>query len=392
MKARALALLLCGCGAQLKPETLVDKLRVLSITAEPPEVKPGQSSQLSVLQLDPTGGITTVIWVGCEPDPFGEGRSACNDTTALLQPTSFTTFPEGVRILGIGNTAAYASAPTLFDPIPPGDSNRFNGVVGPVLAVVIDEEIDPTSTNEELRDLFARIEKQEVKSVFALSRVTVSEKEPRNQNPRLQQLEVDGEALPGNATLQVLPGQSRALKVTAADAETYPLQLPEAMEERQETLVAAWYSTSGRFSLERVELAKQPDTYFTAPGAPDIPEDPVPMRRFGTIWLVLRDSRGGQAYSALPFFVCDESLPEPEPMQISSPATRSERVSVKGASMSSALDVVVNGIALQRGVYSPAQDAFLGELPPDLPAGTYPVTVRTRRCTTLQTQLQLTVP
>src|SRR5687767_12397203 len=117
MTRRALILLVCGCAPQLKPETLVEKLRVLSITAEPPEVKPGQSSALNVLQLDPSrpGGKTTVIWVGCEPDPFGEGRSACNDTTALLQPTSFTTFPEGVRILGIGNRSSYASAATLFE-------------------------------------------------------------------------------------------------------------------------------------------------------------------------------------------------------------------------------------------------------------------------------------
>src|SRR6185295_6539587 len=157
----------------------------LSIIAEPPEVKPGQSVSLSVLQLDPSGGKTTVIWVGCEPDPFGLGRSACNDTTALLQPTSFTSFPEGVRILGIGNKSSYASAPTLFSPIPPGDPNRFNGVVGPVLTVVIAEEVDPTSTNEELRDLFHRIETQQVKSVFALSRITVSEKAPQNQNPHL---------------------------------------------------------------------------------------------------------------------------------------------------------------------------------------------------------------
>jgi len=35
-----LLLLLSGCGAQFKPETLVDALRVLSIKAEPPEVAP----------------------------------------------------------------------------------------------------------------------------------------------------------------------------------------------------------------------------------------------------------------------------------------------------------------------------------------------------------------
>ena len=60
------------------------------------------------------GGKTTVIWVGCDPDPFGLGRSACNDTSALLMPTSFTTFPEGVRILGIGNKASYASPERSF--------------------------------------------------------------------------------------------------------------------------------------------------------------------------------------------------------------------------------------------------------------------------------------
>lgn len=390
---RHLALiLLCACGTQLKPETLVDKLRVLSIIAEPPEVKPGQSSQLSVLQLDPNGGKTTVIWVGCEPDPFGLGRSACNDTTALLQPTSFTTFPEGVRILGIGNRASYASSPKLFDPIAADDSNRFNGVVGPVLAVVIGEEIDPTSTNEELRELFGRIEKQEVQSVFALSRVTVSEKDPQNQNPRLDSLQVDGASLPKNATLQVRAGDERSVRVNATLAETYPLQLPGGVEQREETLVAAWYSTNGRFTRERVQLNEESETVFIAPGAPDIPEDPVPQRRFGTIWLVLRDSRGGQAFSTLPFFVCDDALAEAEPTQVIAPSSRTQPVAVKGKNMASALDVVVNGIALQRGFYSPAQDAFLGDIPAELAAGTYTVTVRTKRCTTLETQLQLVVP
>jgi len=383
---------LCACGAQLKPETLVDKLRVLSIVADPPEVKPGQSTQLSALLLDPSGARTTVIWVGCEPDPFGLGRSACNDTSALLQPTSFTTFPEGVKILGIGNRASYASAPTLFDPIPVDDSNRFNGVVGPVLAVVIGEEIDPTSTNEELRDLFRRIETQTVKSVFALSRITVSERDPANENPRLEGVDVDGVALPKNATLQVHAGQQVALHVRAGVGETYTLQLPEGRQERTEQLVAAWYSTGGRFSQERLDVASGPDTIFLAPGAPDLPEDPVPQRRFGTVWAVLRDGRGGQSFSTLPFFVCDDTLPEPQPAQVTAPASSTDPVSVKGTGMSSALDVVVGGIALSRGFYSPAQDAFLGDLPPELAAGTYPVSVRTKRCTTVDTGLTLTVP
>lgn len=394
MTRGALILLLCSCAPQLKPETLVEKLRVLSITAEPPEVKPGQSSALNVLQLDPSrpGGKTTVIWVGCEPDPFGEGRSACNDTTALLQPTSFTSFPEGVRILGIGNRSSYASAPTLFEPIAAGDANRFNGVVGPVLAVVIGEEIDPTSTNEELRELFHRIETQAVKSVFALSRITVSEKAAQNHNPHLDALEVDGVAHPKNATLQVEPGQEIALHLQAGERETYPLQLPSGVEERTESMVAAWYSTGGRFSLERLDLATGEDTIFIAPGAAEIPEDPVPQKRLGTLWAVLRDGRGGQSFTPLPFFVCDDSLPDPKPDAVLPPPTETDPVKVTGTDLASALDVIVGGLALQRGFYSPAQDAFLGDLPPELPPGTYPVTVRTKRCTSFETGLTLKVP
>ncbi|MBL8955406.1 MAG: hypothetical protein JNK82_31820 [Myxococcaceae bacterium] len=381
-----------ACGVQLKPETLVDKLRVLSIVAEPPEVKPGESAQLSALLLDPSSARTTVIWVGCEPDATGNNYTACNDTSGLLQPTSFTTFPEGVRILGIGNNASYASGVNLFDGVPEGDSTRFNGVVGPVLAVVIGEEIDPTSTNEELAELFARIERQEVKSVFALSRITVSEREPPNLNPRFEGLDVDGVALPKNAVLQVQPGQEVALHVHAAPGETYTLQLPTGREERTEPIVGAWYSTNGRFSQERFDVITGSDTFFLAPGSAEVPEDPVPQRRFGTLWLVLRDGRGGQAHTAVRFFTCDETLPEPKALTLTPPTAEGAPVSIKGMNLSSALDAVVGGIALVRGSYSTAQDAFLGDLPPELPPGTYPVTLRTKRCTSIETGLTLTIP
>jgi hypothetical protein len=366
---------------------------VLSVTAEPPEVKPGQSSSLAVLQLDPSrpGGKTTVIWVGCEPDPTGDNYTACNDTSALLQPTMLTTFPEGVRILGIGNKAAYASQPTLFDDPTLADAIRLNGVVGPVLAVVIGEEIDPTSTNEELKELFQRIETQQVKSVYALSRITVSLNDAPNQNPYLEGLTVDGEPLPKNATVQVAPGQQRTLHVEAGERETYTLQLPEGPAERTETLVAAWYSSGGRFSRERLTVGEH-DAVFTAPGAVNVPEDPVPQKRLGNLWLVLRDGRGGQAFQQVPFFVCDDSLPDPKPTEVIAPASRSDPVTVKGTDLSSALDVVVGGIALVRGFYSPAQNAFLGDVPPELPSGVYPVSVRTKKCTRFETALTLVVP
>ena len=67
-------------------------------------------------------------------------------------------------------------------------------------------------------------------------------------------------------------------------------------------------------------------------------------------------------------------------------------VTVRGQNMASALDVVANGIALQRGFYSSAQDAFLGDLPPELAKGSWAIKVRTKKCTSVETRLQLDVP
>jgi hypothetical protein len=208
VRVLALLVLLSGCGAQFKPETLVDALRVLSIKAEPPEVAPGETASLEILHMDPSrpGGKTTVVWVGCEPDPIDFNRSACNDTSALLQPTAFATFPPGVRVLGFGTRAGYASASTLFDGLAPEDPVRSNGTSGPVLGVVIGEEVKPTSSDEELRVLFGRIERQEVQTVMALTRVTVSERATKNKNPGFEVLEVDGTAIPRGAKLQLRAG------------------------------------------------------------------------------------------------------------------------------------------------------------------------------------------
>lgn len=387
-------LLLVGCGSQFKPETLVDRLRVLSTTSNPPEVRPGGSADLGIIYLDPsrTMGKTTVVWVGCDPDPFNLGRGACNDTTSLLQPTAFSDFPPGVKILGYGPKAAYSVASTLFDPLAPGDPIRQNGTVGQVLAVVIGEEVNPTSTNEELRVLFGRIEKQEVQTVLALTRVTVSERATLNANPRFERIAVDGEALPPNGTLLVRAGSTPALEATApqGDREAYRLLLPDGASDRTESLVVSWYSTAGRFSDARLNLDSGKAVTFFAPGGAQA-DDPVPDKRSGTVWAVLRDNRGGQTATVIPFFICDDRLPEPKLTAITIPASSAESIVVSGENLGSVADVLIGPAALPKGAYSSSRDLFLGEWP-TLAPGTYPVSVRTKRCTTGSSTLTATLP
>ena len=47
------AALLSGCGSDLPSASFIDKLRVLAVQAEPPEIAPGATTQLSALVLEP---------------------------------------------------------------------------------------------------------------------------------------------------------------------------------------------------------------------------------------------------------------------------------------------------------------------------------------------------
>jgi hypothetical protein len=83
-----------GCGPSFDPISFVDKLRVLGIKAEPPELKPGESAQLSVL-LGSAGldaGMVDLEWATClRPPPVGSGTAVnddcvTNDTAPYLTP------------------------------------------------------------------------------------------------------------------------------------------------------------------------------------------------------------------------------------------------------------------------------------------------------------------
>jgi hypothetical protein len=183
-----------------------------------------------------------------------------------------------------------------------------------------------------------------------------------------------------------------ALRVSVPESarETYTLKQPAGLVEETEAIVGAWYSSSGRFSQARFDVFDSPETDFVAPGSAEAPDDPVPERRTGTVYLVVRDSRGGQAFTSYPFYVCDDST-APRVTAIAPPTSSEDRVVVTGENLANALDVVVGDVALAQGSYSPGRQSFLGA-PPALPPGTYPVRVRGKDCSDADTGLTYTVP
>jgi hypothetical protein len=384
-------------NATFPPETLVGDLRVLSIASEPPEVGPGELSRLSVLKTEPAkaGAPSTVIWVGCEPDPQDLGRSACNDASILLRPTQITDYPPGLQLLGFGLSAGYRSTTTVFDVLPADSALRRSGSVGQVLGLVIGEDVDPLATGDRLREYFARIERKETPVVVSLTRVLVSEKpaDQRNKNPGIVDLFVGGARHPKNGRIPVKAGARVALTVSVPPdvRQTYVEPQPSGDVTKTETVVGAWYSSAGRFSRERFDVTSEDATSFTAPGSTEFPEDVVPEKRTGTIWLVVRDNRGGQAFDRYPFFVCDPALPNPTVTSVTPPATPDGQVVVTGENLNAVLDVVVGDVALGRGSFNASQGTFVGDVP-GLGAGSYAVKVRGRNCNDADTGLRYVVP
>lgn len=396
-RALMTALLFSACGATFTPETLVNSLRVLSVTAEPPEVKPGEPSQLAALWGDPSriGEVSTPIWVGCDPDPLDLGRSPCNDASFLIQPTKITSAPEGMRILGLGvDTVAYTPAATTFDVLDAGNPIRESGSVGQVIVIVIGEDVASNLEGDKLTQLLQRVQDRTTPAAIAITRVLVSEKstESRNHNPTITSLTFNGVEVPRGAKLQVHAGEEISLgaDIPASARETYVEQQPSGPVTKTEQVIGAWYSIGGRFSQERFDLAEVTPTTFYAPGGTKFPDDPVPAKRIGQLWLVVRDNRGAQAYAQFRYWVCDEST-TPTVTSITPPASASDFVQVSGSHLGNVLDIVIGDTALINGAYSSTNDTYLGTQP-TLPSGTYPVKLRSKNCENVDTGLTYTVP
>lgn len=385
LRLLALALALAGCDTGFRPETLVENLRLIGMQAEPAFLRPGETTRLSALVVDPTRAPPpTVLWIGCEPDAFNLNRSPCASPAVLSDPASLTggtgTLPPGVSLIGFNQQAAYTVPAGLFDVLAADDARRRTGTVGQIVAFAIAETLSPTATEEELRALFARVEAKEVKTVIALFRVAVSEAPQPNANPVVDGLVVAGERWPDGARVMLLPGEPVRVDLTAPETsfERFTRETPGGVEERVERIQVAWYSTSGRFFADTTALTEPVKNLFTAPGLTDA--DPLPERRTGTIYTVHRDSRGGQSWREWPFFVCDPDAPAPRVTAVSWPAEAGGEVTLTGEHLESVLDVIVDGAALGGGAFSPATGVWRGALPAGVPPGAARGVVHTRAC------------
>lgn len=385
-----------GCDEEFKPPSVVEGLRILGARAEPPEVRPGQVTQLEVLVVDPSRPARpSVFWIACDPDPYGQGRTACTDTANFEDPASLDLssgeLPPGMRFVGLGTRAAYAAPPTLFDVVPADHLVRQEGTVALFLILAIGEEVSPLAPQEELAAVFERVRSKETQAVVGLFRAMVSEKAAPNQNPAFSFVRYGDEEPVPEAHLLFGAGEQRTFSfgVTDGSLEVYRQVTPTGVEEKIERAQAAWFSTSGRFREDAVALDSQVPEDFTAPGFD--PKDLVPPDRKGMLWAVLRDSRGGLAWREQPFFSCDAALfAHPQVTSVQSPAAPGGLLVLQGEQLGNIVDVVVNGVVV-KGTFSAARGSWEGE-PRGIAAGTWPLELRSADCTAGPEPFAVTIP
>lgn len=268
MNARAVlvlgTLLVAGCQPALADRAVVVDLRVLGVRAEPPEAAPGAAVTFDTLVADPGGAgrELSYAWAICAPGDGGVGR--CGD-------------PANILALGSGLTATWtvpADALAGLD----ADSARVGVDVFVVLGIEARGAVD--ASGDTPHDV-------------AFKRVRISTNPAPNANPVLTSFAVAGQTSPGAVT--VVPEVDLPLEARpASDAqEAYLLASgAQAVEEARFT----WLITSGGVG-DAVSFGEA-DANGDAVGRTiwNLPSG-VEASATATVWVVLRDGRGGTTWA-----------------------------------------------------------------------------------------------
>lgn len=250
MKRLVAALLIGACCAACAPDfvdpRLVNYLRVLSVRSEPPEVAPGGTLSLDALVGDPLGDGRPVsfAWAVCIPDPI-LGLSSCDESNA--QPVGFT--PE----------VDFTVPADALDGLSPEEQDR--GIDVFVLLVV-------SAGGEQDQ---------------ALKRVRVSTTDTPNHNPAFYTFTIN-DSLDDVVNVQIGHEVDLVGTPTQGSIEMYE---DAALGIQPEQMRFNWFMTTGR--LGNIISFGDDDGVGRTTFTPTSDEG-------STVWVVLRDQRGGTAW------------------------------------------------------------------------------------------------
>lgn len=234
--------LACGCAPEGSDRALLEELRVLAVRAEPAEAGPGATIALDALVADPRGEGRAVsrTWAVCTPDPV-LGEASCAEPGRTIP-------------LGTGSAATLTVATDVLDAVPPEDRERGIDLFV-LLSVSAGSAAGGADAEEEV----------------AFKRVRISTDPAPNTNPSFESLSLAGA---GEGEGEVVRLEARA---TAVSAEPFDGSLGPDVEDMK----FSWFATAGKL--------QHPITY----GEPTASANEWTAQRPATLWVVLRDGRGG---------------------------------------------------------------------------------------------------
>jgi len=339
------ALALAACSPDFAPASRVEKLRLLAVRADPPEIAPAPASgspvapdraalTALVLRGDRSDRPATVLYLACLPQPADANPSPCASLEALRDPAALAAAasqaacgaPTPVVLLGAeacsagscgparateGGAPVELPAPVLALPagwslegLPPGAPERALGLLAPVLAFAVDAGPDELLSAgagacplARLGSGLARLwaEREHVLASKGVRLRGPEAPDAPNRNPAVDGISagVTGLATAPPTAVQagrwplrpVLPPGADSLHdlETTLDAAGAPLgRAPEEW-------VYSWFSTTGE--LEELHTREPAaDDWSLAPGD-------VAAGGTAAVAVVVRDLRGGTAWA-----------------------------------------------------------------------------------------------
>jgi hypothetical protein len=269
-----ISFLFLSCGNDdFKKQSELGSLRVLSISADTPEINSASLVTLTPLISYVEGGTTTLnySWVAC-PDPgidFGADLN-CDSAQSSLKVSGSGTFSTA----GLSTTHFTGLAATIAVNIPAAafsvylaslDSTlQFNGVD----YICIIKYVDSSNANE----------------ITALKRIKLSTKAlgDLNVNPSFTGIEYN------NVSLTSYPSAEGKVDITGTSAaQTYSKITNVGTKQFNEDMFISWYSSTGEYLFNRTDIGE--GNTFTPSGTT------------GVFVAVYRDGRGG-VFSVLKSF------------------------------------------------------------------------------------------
>lgn len=249
---------LAGCDSDLPDRSEVEALRILGVRAEPPALADPGESELTALVADGQGA-RTYVWELCLVPGSPTDGFPCLDEAARFdlgdQPTATMAVPD--------------LEPFLERAEEEGFTVDLEAGLDIQVKLIVGDETD--------------------REVTAIKRVRVSRRSDRNTNPVLEGIRVEGLAWSAGQAAGVRLGQEVVLS-PVWDAESLETFEDDGQTFREDPLLS-WFVEAGDLDRAR-SSGDRPRNAWRAPTRAELDERDDERREF-SLWLVLRDGRGG---------------------------------------------------------------------------------------------------